>query len=401
MNILFLHRNFPAQFRYIVMELAKNPLNLIMFITCNDDMEIMGVNKLVYKPKREVPDESHPYLKTFEEAIIHGQSAADIALVMKNKGITPDIIYGHSWGSAMFMKDIFPDVPLLCYFEWFNNVQGSDVGFDGTFLNEDGMAKLRCQNAHLLIDLYSCDAGICPTEWQKNQFPKEFHNKIKLLHDGVNTEFCKPDNDAKFIVNDKNLALTANDEVITYATRGMEPARGFVQFMEAVEKLLAKRPNAHVVIGGEDVVCYGAQLEKGSYKELMLAKLNLDMDRVHFVGALPFNEYVKLLQISSVHVYSTIPFVLSWSVLDAMSVGCCVVASNTQPVLEVIQDNHNGLLFDFYNVNQLVEKIEYALDNKDEMQEIRNNARQTIVDRYSLKDLLPQHIEYLESMMKK
>lgn len=401
MNILFIHRDFPGQFKYIAPELAKNPLNIVMFLTAEDKIQVSGINKLVYKVQEKNLSKSDPYLKDYEEAILHGQAAANIALSMKQKGIKPDIIYGHSWGSTLFMKDVFPDVPVLCYFEWFCNSDGAAIGFDGNMPNEAYREKIRFNNAQSLIDLYSCDAGISPTQWQKKQFPAEFHEKIKVIHDGVDTDFCKPDKDATFVIQDKNLELSAKDEVITYATRGMEPFRGFPQFMETVEKLLKKRPNAHFIIGGNDRVCYGEPLDKGTYKQLMLKKLNLDMDRVHFVGGLTFNDYIKILQISSAHVYLTVPFVLSWSILEAMSTECCVIASNTPPVLEVMEDDYNGLLVDFYDVNQLVEKIEYALDNRDKMKEMRKNARQTILDKYALKDLLPKQIEYIESLIRK
>ena len=398
MNILFLHRNFPAQYRHIAVELAKDPKNKVVFITNNDKLQIQGISKIVYKLKREVPKDCHRYLKFYEESIIHGQATAEAALALKSQGFKPDVIYGHTWGNTMFMKDIFPDVPLLCYFEWFYNPEGADVGFDGKIQNEDDKAKLRCKNSHLLIDLYSCDAGISPTNWQKSQFPKEFHDKIKVLHDGVDTDFCVPNKNAKFLIKDKNIELTTKDEVITYATRGMEAYRGFPEFMRAVAILLKKRPNAHFVIGGEDRVCYGPQLAGTTFKQLMLKELDLEMNRVHFVGGLPFNEYVNLLQISSVHVYLTYPFVLSWSLLDAMSCGCCIVASDTKPVLEVMKNKHNGLLADFFNVDGFVKKIEYALDNQDMMEELRKNARKTIVDSYALKDLLPKHIDFVKQL---
>lgn len=401
MNILFLHRNFPAQYRHIAVELAKDPSNNVVFITNNDKLQIQGIKKVVYKLKREVPKNCHRYLSFYEESIIHGQATAEAALALKNQGFKPDIIYGHTWGNTMFMKDIFPDVPLLCYFEWFYNIEGADVGFDGKPQNEDDRAKLRCKNSHLLVDLYSCDAGLSPTNFQKSQFPEEFHHKIKVLHDGVDTDFCVPNNDAKFLIKDKNIELTAKDEVVTYATRGMEAYRGFPEFMRAADKLLKKRPNLQIVIGGEDRVCYGPQIVGTTYKEMMLKELpEVDMNRVHFVGGLPFNEYVNLLQISSAHVYLTYPFVLSWSLMDAMSCGCCIVASDTKPVLEMMQDNYNALLFDFFNVDQQVERIEYALDNQDKMEEIRHNARKTMVENYALKDLLPQHIEYVKSISK-
>lgn len=399
MNILFLHRNFPAQFRYLLHELSKDENNNIVFITNNMDSSrnMPNVTKVSYKIKREIPVDCHQYLRFVEESIIHGQSAAEAAIAVKEQGFNPDIIFGHTWGQTLFMKDVFPDIPLLCYFEWFYNSKNSDVDFDGKILNIDDIAKLRIRNSHLLVDLYTCDYGITPTNFQKSQFPKEFHSKIKVLHDGVDTDFCKPDENAKFKVNEK-LILTRKDEVVTYATRGMEAYRGFPEFMKAISILQKKRPNMQVVIAGEDRVCYGAQLADTTYKTLMLNTLDLDLSRIHFVGNLPFNKYVNLLQISSAHVYLTYPFVVSWSLLDSMSCSCPIIASSTPPVKEFITDNYNGLLFDFYNIDEQVSKIEYALDNKSSKIELRNNARKTIVDSYALKDLLPLHIENLKKI---
>lgn len=401
MKILFIHRDFPAQFKHLSQVLALNPNNLVLFITANDTVDApQGINKLVYKIPEKNPSGGNPYLKDCDLAVAHGRAVAEIASAMKQQGIIPDIIIGHSWGSTMFMKDIFPDIPLLCYFEWFDNADGAAIGFDGKLPDLNYRETIRCNNAYKLIELYSCNGGISPTQWQKTQFPKEFHEKIKVIHDGVNTDICKPDASAKFKINEK-LTLSPNDEVITYATRGMEPMRGFPQFIEAAEKILKKRPNAHIVIGGNDKVFYGEPLKKGSYKELMLKQHKLDLKRVHFVGGLDFDEYIKLLQVSSVHVYLTYPFILSWSFLEAMSVGCCMIASGTAPVIEVMKDNYNGLLVDFYNVDQLVEKIEYALDNKKGMEEIRQNARQTVLDNYDLKNMLQKQIEYMIKLMQK
>jgi len=405
MNILFLHRSFPAQFKYLATELAKDPSNVVMFITNNQTITIEGVVKIPYSIEEKSGGNIHPYLQIYEESVRHGQAVAKIAATLKEKGLTPDIIYGHSWGPNMFMKDIFPDVPLICYFEWYNKIEGSAEDsvftFNGQTISEDEKAKIKCNNSHVLMDLCNCDAGISPTQWQKEQFPKEFHHKIKVLHDGVDTELCKPDRGAKLFIKEKNITLTASDEVITYATRGMEPYRGFPEFMQAVEILQKKRPKAHFVIAGDDITCYGPKLLQGTFKELVLQQLNIDLSRVHFVGTLPFEEYVNLLQISSVHVYLTYPFILSWSLIDAMSVGCCIVASNTKPVLEVIKDNYNGLIVGFPNVNQLVLRIEYALNNKEKMKVIRINARKTAVENYALKKLLPEHIAFIESFMEK
>lgn len=319
---------------------------------------------------------------------------------MKNKGFKPDVIYAHPWGNSLYLKDIFPDVPLINFCEWYYKSENSDIDFSGEQINEDRKAKTRTMNAQLLLDLVSCDKGICPTNWQKSQFPKDFHHKIEVLHDGIDTDYFIPNPDAVLKIPNTDIELTTKDEVVTYATRGMEAYRGFPQFMEMAEKLLKLRKNVHIVIGGEDRICYGPKLEKGSYKQIMLNKLDLDMSRVHFTGGLPYMEYKKLLQISSAHVYLTYPFVLSWSMLEAMSCCCCVVGSKTPPVQEVIEDNKNGLLVDFFNIDELTDKVEYALDNQDKMAEIRENARNTLIEKYDLKKLLPRHIAILKSTAK-
>lgn len=401
MNILFLHRSFPAQFKYLATILAQDPKNLVLFITHNDKDEIQGINKLSYKLQKEVSPNCHEYLETYEEAILHGQAAANMAGALKQKGIIPDVIIGFSWGPPLFIKEIFQDVPFICYFEWFGKTENSVFDFGGKVLSEDQKARIKCNNSHVLMDLYNCDAGLSPTNWQKAQFPKEYQDKITVIHDGIDTELCKPDENAKFLIKDKNIELGITDEVITYATRGMEAYRGFPEFMYGIDQVLKRRPKAHVVIAGEDAVCYGPKPTDGTYKEYFLKKLNLDINRVHFVGKLPFEEYVQLLKISSAHIYLTYPFILSWSILEAMSCGCCVIASNTAPVLEVIQDNYNGLLVDFSDINKLIEKIEYVLNNQDKIKEIRKNARQTILDKYDIKDRLPEQVNFINSVVQK
>lgn len=413
MNILFIHRSFMGQFKYLATVLSLDPKNTVMFLTEDDEYQVQGIKKIVYTSKTK--PSNNKYLNNYESALERAISAAKKAEEIKSQGFKPDVIYGFAgWGSSMLIKDVFPDVPFICYCEWFVNPTGANIEFDGTVLNLEEKAALRCNNAHVLTTLSLADAAISPTQWQKNQFPKEFHDKISVIHDGVDTGLFMPDENVKFIVKSKmengvgqalhdskqanppalpeTLEFTTNDEIITYGTRGFEPTRGFPQFMEAVEKLLKSRPNAHVLIAGDNKVHYGSQ-KNVDYKALMLKKLDLDMNRVHFVGTLPYAEYKKFLQVSSVHIYLTYPFVLSWSILDAMATGCCLVASKTEPVLEVIEDNYNGLLTDFFNVEQLVEKIEYALDNKNKIQEIRKNARQSVIEKYDLTKVLPQQIQ--------
>lgn len=394
MKILFLHRNFPGQFKYLAMELAQDVNNEVCFITNNNTTRTTArIRKIVYKLKRKVPKDCHRYLRFYEDAIIHGQAVAEVLIQMKTQGYKPDIIYGHTWGCTLFVKDIFPDVPLVCYFEWFYNPEGADVGFNGEYVGVDTRAKLQCKNSHLLLDLLNCDFGISPTEWQKAQFPKEFQNKIEVLHEGIDTNICCPKDNAIFEFNGKQ--FTKEDEILTYATRGMEEYRGFPEFMKTVEQLQKIRPNMQVIIGGEDRVCYGCHLKNDTFKQKMLRELDLDLSRIHFVGNLPYAEYIKLLQVSRCHVYLTYPFVLSWSLLEAMATGCCIVASDTAPVKEVIQNNFNGILVDFYDIDLLVKNVNLILNNPENYSNIRTSARKTINEKFELKNLLNKQIEFL------
>lgn len=398
MNILFLHRNFPGQFKFLLMELAKDPNNNIVFLTNNTETNtIPRVNKIIYKLKRMVPNNCHKYLRFYEDTIIHAQSAAEVLIQLKSSGYKPDVIYAHTWGPELFVKEIFKDVPLVCYFEWYYNADGADVGFNEKSVGIDMRAKLQCKNSHLLADLLNCDYGISPTEWQKSQFPKIFHDKITILHEGVDTELCIPNENVEFKINNK--IFTRKDEILTYATRGMEEYRGFPEFMKTVEKLQKIRPEMQVIIGGEDRVCYGAHLKGLTFKQKMLNELDLDLSRIHFVGNLPYSEYIKLLQVSKCHVYLTYPFVLSWSLLEAMSVGCCILGSKTAPVEEVIKHNYNGILTDFYDIEKMVEEILKIFTDYSAYTTIRNNARETIKSYYDKNILVKQQIELLKRII--
>ncbi len=246
------------------------------------------------------------------------------------------------------------------------------------------------------MDLASCDRGISPTHWQKQQFPTEFHPKLKVLHDGIDTTYFYSNPRAKIVLPAIGLDLSQIDEIITYATPGMEPYRGFPQFMEAVALIQQRRPNCHVVVMGTDRVAYGKALPGGkTYKQFMLEKLPLDLSRLHFTGSLPSDQYRQVLQASSAHIYLTHPFALSWSMLEAMACGCLLIASDTAPVTEVIQDGKNGLLVDFFSPNDIADRVDEVLGHSDRLATLRTNARETILKRYDLAALLPQHIRWL------
>ena len=398
MRILFLHPNFPAQFRHLAATLGEDPQNKVVFGTNRKEGQIAGVTKVLYEKSRTARPETHHYVRPLENAVLEGQAVYRLAQQLKDQNFTPDIVYGHSgWGPTLFAKDIFPKAKLLCYFEWFYNAHGSDADFDPSDpINADDEARIRIKNAPILIDLYSCDRGLSPTNWQRQQFPPEFHSKIKVHHDGVDTDYFQPQPGAKLILPRINLDLSEVSEIVTYVARGMEPYRGFPQLIKTIAILQKKRPQCHFVIVGKNRVAYGKSLPDGkTYKDVMLEKFPLDMNRVHFTDLLPYSEYLQVLQASSVHLYLTRPFVLSWSMLEALSTGCLIVGSATPPVQEVIEDGVNGLLVDFFSPKKIANKIIQALDNPDKMVKIKTRARETILERYDLAKLLPQHLEWI------
>ena len=402
MKFLFLHSSFPGQFLHVSHYLAQNG-HQVAFLTLRDDgTELPGVRRVVYKPERQVAKETHHYLKGLEKAVLEGQAAYLKAAELKKEGFIPDAILGHSgWGSTLYMKDLFPTSPLIGYFEWYYRAHGSDVEFGpNVTVTPDDECRIRTMNGPIMLDLYSCDSGISPTWWQHSQFPAEYARKIKVIHEGINTEGCCPSPGRKLVLPRIGLDLSEAREIVTYVGRGMEPYRGFPQFMQAIAELQRRRPHCHIVIVGGEGVFYSAPLPNGqTWKEKMLNELSLDRSRIHFTGYLGRQEFLTVLQASTVHVYLTRPFVLSWSMLEAMSCGCALVASATPPVQEMVLDGVNGLLVDFFSPKQIADRIEEALVDPVLRSCLAHRARETILERYDLRLTLPRQIGWIQETM--
>lgn len=404
MRFLFLHSSFPGQFLHLSHYLAANGHQVVFLTLRNEGGELPGVRRIVYKPEVNPAKQTHHYLHGLERAVIEGQAAYKTAAALKQQGFVPDAIIGHSgWGSTLFMKDLFPTTPLLGYFEWFYRSHGSDVAFaPGEQVGPDDACRIRTKNGPILLDLYSCDAGLSPTWWQQSQFPAEYVRKIKVIHDGVNTEGCCPDPTRKLVLESKGIDLSEAREIVTYVGRGMEPYRGFPQFMQAIALLQQRRPHCHVVVVGGEGVFYGAPLPEGqTWKDKMLAELSLDHKRLHFTGFLNRRDFLTVLQASTVHVYLTRPFVLSWSMLEAMSSGCTLVGSATPPVQEVVLDRVNGLLANFFSPQDIADRIEEALVDPALRRSLSHRARETVLDRYDLRLMLPRQLNWLKESMEK
>ncbi|MBD1915363.1 MULTISPECIES: glycosyltransferase family 4 protein [Cyanophyceae] len=400
MKILFLHPNFPAQFRHLATALAKNPNHEVVFGTMRQDGSLPGVRKAYYQPTRQAGADAHRYVRSLESAVLQGQAVYRMAQELKADGFYPHVVYAHSgWGPGLFIKDIFPKAKYVGYFEWFYHAHGSDADFDpADSLTADDEARIRIKNAPILLDLAACDAGVTPTQWQYQQFPPELQSKLTVIHDGIDTEYFRLKPGAKLVLPTLGLDLSHVNEVITYVARGMEPYRGFPQFMETVARLQQRRPHCHTVIVGEDRVAYGKSLPDGrTYKQKALEELDLDLSRIHFTGLLPYAQYRQVLQASSVHVYLTRPFVLSWSLLEVMATGCAVVASRTAPAEEVITDGTQGLLADFFSPEDIAAQVETILDCPDRAESMRAQARETVLARFDLAHCLSEQLAHLSA----
>lgn len=401
MRILFTHKNFPAQFRHMAEHFGSNPDNEVVFATANPrpEWKIPGVKKAVFAPVPGTKENNHSLTRGFDEAARFGMGLLETCHNLKSQGFVPDIVVGHSgWGQTMFLRDVFPETPFLGYYEWFYNAHGPEITFDGRERSPKEKAMIRMRNTAILHDLAACAGGICPTQWQKSQLPRDFQHKIVRVHDGINTRYFAPAQ-APTLPELPGVDLSGAEEVLTYCSRGLEPYRGFPQFYEALPAILAERPDCHVLIVGEDRVCYSPRLPDGqTYKELLTRKVKVDESRVHFTGPLPYGQYRQVLQASSVHVYLTWPFVLSWSFLEAMSCGCLIVGSDTEPVREVLQHKHNGLLTDFHSSERIAGDVIKALENREKLSELRANARRTVLEGYCLSKTLPAQINLLNRL---
>lgn len=404
MKYLFVHQNMPGQYKHICQRLAADKDNTVVFITKREGIELPGVKKVLYKPHREPAESTHRYIRDAERGILHAQEVARKAVALKAQGFVPDIVIGHpGWGETLYLKDVFPDTPLLNFFEFYYHAVGADVGFDPeSQITLDTHCRIRTKNIVQFLGLESADAGMSPTHWQFQQYPEEFRYKISVIHDGIDTTVCAPDPDASIEIKTAEGATTTmkqGDEIVTFVVRNLEPYRGFPQFMRAAEIIQKRRSNAKIIIIGGDDVSYGRALPEGqTYRKQMLSEVDLDMSRVFFLGRVPYNTYLKVIKVSGVHVYLTFPFVLSWSMLEAMSAGCALVASDTPPVTEVVKDGVNGLLFDFFDHTSIADRVDEVLDHKDRMATMRKKARQTIEQNYELENCLAEQFKLIDNL---
>ena len=409
MKILFVHQNFPGQFPHLSEEMIRLG-HEVMALTAEQNQRPIKVPHAKYayaatKPAEEVGKITANHYERAEQ----GLAAARGALALKAKtGFTPDVIIGNiGWGETLFLRDVWPQARMLAYGEFCYHSRGYDTDFDAEFQPQSTSAQIlvTSRKSHLVQAMADADAAIVPTHWQASTFPECYRSMITVVHDGVDTEVLKPDPAAHVVLPGSGVLLRQGDEVLTYVSRNLDPYRGFHIFLRSLPAVLAARPNARVVVVGGDDRGYGKWPPGGGpWREYLLAQMpgQIDLSRVHFTGRIPYGDFIKLMQISRVHTYMTYPFVLSWSMIEAMACGACIVASATPPVMEVIKDGVNGRLVDFFDIAGWSNAFIDGLANPEKSLHLRRAARAAAVEQYDLRSIcLPKQVDFLLNAGKK
>ncbi|NRB36575.1 MAG: glycosyltransferase [Rhodobacteraceae bacterium] len=399
MKIVLVHRNFPGQFRYLAPALIKRG-DEVRALTWSQNQNQRQVPTIEYEV--EPPPGNNP-VQHYAANLMNAQAAANAAAAYSQaEGFVPDLVIGSiNWGETLFLRDVWPEARHIGYAEFFYDPKGRDTDFDPEFSRPDLARDMRvvARTPHLLMGATRSDHLISPTKWQASTFPSEFRSKISVVHDGVDTTMLQPDPGARFKLPNGQ-ELKAGDEVLTFVNRNLEPYRGFHILMRALPTILKARPNLQVVMVGGEERGYGpVPAPDVTWKQVMMREVGdkLDTRRLHFTGRIPYADLVSLLQVSRAHVYLSYPFVLSWSMMESMALGCLVIGSDTPPVAEVIEHQKNGLLVDFFDVPGWEGAIIDALENPKKYQPLRDAARAHIVETYDLKTrCLPRLLDVVD-----
>ncbi len=397
MHVLFLHQQFPAQFGALLKHLAQKPGWKLSYLHRSGTETIPGVECIPYTVTSGATQKTHDFAKTFEN--IMGQSSAAAAALQARPDIRPDVIVAHSgFVSAVPLVEQF-GCPSIAYLEYFYHTHNADMDFrpeQQPTLHERTRARFR--NAPILLDLATASAGLAPTPWQRGRFPIELQPKIEVIHDGIDTTLWQrvPPRDKRQV---GRVVVPDHVELVTYTARGFEAMRGFDVFMKFAKALYTRRPNVRFFVVGSEKVWYGADLQRTggkSYKAWVLEQDDYDLSKFVFAKPMPAENLAELFSISDLHVYLTVPFVLSWSVLNAMSCGSPVLASDTPPVRDVIEQNRTGVLCDFFDVPAMVEQACRLLDDRALARQLGNNAMALVRQKYATEVTAPQHVALLE-----
>ena len=393
MHILFVHQNFPAQFGHIASLLVKRHGYRCTFVSELPAAQVDGVRLIRYRTKGDVTRHGHEFSRTFESCTWHAHAV--YTALKAHPEVKPDLIVGHSgFGSTLFLADLY-DCPIINYFEYYYRSRHSDLDFRPDFpVRQRDVLRVRARNAMILCDLQTCTAGYCPTEWQRSLIPAEYQPKLRTIFDGIDRTFWYRRQVPRFIGPQE---IPVGTKIVTYVSRGFESMRGFDIFMRVAKRICAERSDVIFIVVGADRVCYGddrRQCTGKSFLKYVLARDKYDLKRFFFTGPILESQLVELFSLSDLHFYLTVPFVLSWSLMNALAVGCTVLASDTAPVREVIRHGENGLLAGFFDVDDFTKQALRVLDAPAEFRHLGQAGTRLIDKSYSLTKTLPQMVKF-------
>ncbi|MDG2224499.1 MAG: glycosyltransferase [Rubripirellula sp.] len=399
MHILFVHKNYPAQFGHIARHLIDRHGFRCTFASEKPPAQWDGLERIQYDPRGGATENTHFCSRSFENQVWSSQGLFDA--LQARPDIQPDLVVGHSgFVSTLYLRELY-NCPVISYFEFFYHTQDSDLDFrtDLPAYETSDLLRARTRNAIFLLDLQNCDRGYSPTEFQRRQLPAVYRPKLATIFDGIDTQFWKPESQPNRLIAGWN--LPTDKKIITYVSRGMEAIRGFDIFMKIAKRICDQRDDVLFVVVGEDRVAYGGDhrfTDGKTFKQWVLSQDDYDLQKILFLGRIPPPQLVNLFSISSLHFYLTAPFVLSWSLMNALACGATVMGSDTAPVQEMIQHGRNGLRFHFFEIDQAVEMANHVLDYPAEYEHLGSAARSSIVEKYSLDVCLPQMLELYQSV---
>ena len=310
MNVLFVHNNFPAQYKHVAAALVRDPANRVAAIGSATARDVPGVTLHRYAFSPEASAATHPFARRFDVECRRAEQVLYAAAALLRGGFKPDAIVVHcGWGENLPLRVVFPDARIITYCEFYYRPDNQDVNFDPEFprLSLDGTVALSAKNAASLLGLVDCDVGLSPTQWQRSTYPEPLRHKIAVVHEGVDVDLVRPADGATLQLP-SGATLRKGDEVITFVARNLEPIRGYHVFMRALPRVLRDRPNAQVLIIGGDGTSYGQAPPRGeTWKSVFLdeVKGELDLSRVHFLGNVAYDVFRRALQVSAAHVYLT------------------------------------------------------------------------------------------------
>jgi glycosyltransferase involved in cell wall biosynthesis len=380
-GVLFVHNYFPGQFRDLANLLVAKGVRCVAFAQQHAHEQVPGVGMIKYAVPRGSTFGLFPLAVRAEADFIRGSMTLKAARRAKEQGFDPEVIVGHTgWGETVLLKEVWPDARQVLYPEFFYSGHGLDIGFDTEFkpLTEEGVLLGTAKNAVAALSLTRADAIVCPTRFQASTLPAVFQPLIRVIHEGVDLETIRPAPPEPFELDDGRV-IQPGTPVITHVNNNMEPLRGLHIFARSLPRLLAEVPDAQaIVIGRPGNHGYSGSAPEGqTWKDVCFEGVEVDPARVHFLGRVPHERMLAALRLSTAHVYYSYPFVLSWSLAEAMALGCYVVASDTRPLHDAIEDGVNGRLLPFFDPAALSEALIAACRDPQAQAPLRAAARRT------------------------